>query len=221
MTAQPNMPAQGKALSADDSAKLADLLLQLAGRGAGRMLSARRHVAILVEAYPLLDNSRQIIARRRIASLEARWGRLREAPENLNGEEVEGDLSNGLSPVMRVARWLSKRRYPDRYLRILHRAAICFQSGETCLSEAQEFAFAEELDGAVPDVGLSSFTEWMIELRIARKNGGRTYAPGDLCEWWVNEMTPTRAEDTAYAACLLLTVEIGVASRRARRYRGA
>ena len=212
-----SVPPTGKPLSANESAKLADLLLQLAGRATGRMLSARRHVTILTEAYPLLDDGRKMIARRRVENLEARWGPLRDPAGLLGNESAPTGLAAAISPVMRVAQWLSKRSLPHRHLRILHRAATYFWSGQTSMTEALWFGFEFEMEDGVRQVGLSSFTEWMAEHRIARRTGERSYGPGELCEWWANEMVPTRAQDSSYAACLLGLVEIDVALRRRRR----
>lgn len=187
---------------------LGDLLLELAGKSSGRMLTAKRHVGILEEALPLLDKGQQIVARRRIRSLEQRWGILGNNGVSPPGAAGTDGIPVPISPELRTARWLSKRRNWSRYIRILHRAAVYFQHGGTCLSDAQSHAYALELDSVIPDVGLSSFTEWMMELRIAERSAARTYRSGELCEWWVNEMAPTKSEQGSYGLCISLATEL-------------
>jgi hypothetical protein len=175
--------------------KLCDLLLELVGRNAGRMATARRHVEVLDEAVVFMTLSQRTEARRRISVLETKWGPLLPGTENTTE-------SCGVPPVERVARWLSTRRVPERHLKVLHRAATKFSEGETSISVVMDHAFAYEFDYVLMSVGFDSFKEWMIELRIASCLSKGIYVPGQLCQWWVEEMVFNKAKSSAYHACL-------------------
>lgn len=181
---------------------LCGLVLELAGRSAGRMASARRHVQVLEAAFDHMNKSQRAEARRRIDALETRWGPM------LPGDQNEPE-NGGFPPVMRVARWLSTRKTPERLLRVLHRAASKFADGETCLSAVMDYAFARETDHVLIPVGFDSFKEWMLELRIAKRAGKGVYVPGPLSAWWVREMLPSKDKLSAYQACLKQAAQVG------------
>lgn len=188
------------------NAELCELLLRIAGRSPGRMESARHHVNVLDAALPYMSQPQALIARGRIAALETKWGPL------LPGAQTDG-MSGEIPPTARVGRWLSRRRTPARYLSVLRAAAVGVLAGMTSLSDLRDHAFANETDHVLYAPGLDSFKEWLIELRIARRQTKGIYVPGYLCEWWVEEMIPTKAKGTPYQACL----EAALAQRHDRR----
>lgn len=175
--------------------ELCGLVLELAGRSTGRMESARRHVLVLDAAVPYMTVQQRQEARRRITAIETKWGPM------LPGAHDNAEF-DGVPPITRVARWLSTRRTPERYLRVLYRAATRIADGVTSLSAVSDYAFARETDYVLSPVGLDSFKEWLIELRIARRASKGIYAPGALCEWWVCEMRSSKDKSSPYQACM-------------------
>lgn len=174
---------------------LCQLLLELAGRSAGRMSTARRHAQILDAAVPHMTLPQRVEAQRRIRVLETRWGPMLPGANN----EPENDE---MPPETRVARWLSKRKTPVRYLKVLRRAATKVAEGETSISEIMDHAFARETDYMLTPVGFDSFKEWMIELRIAKRVATGVYGPGSLCGWWIDQMVPSNEKGSPYRACM-------------------
>lgn len=174
---------------------LCELLLKIVGRNAGRMVSARRHVEVLDAAVPFMTLLQRDEARRRIQELETKWGPLLPGSKNV-------PATDEIQPIMRVARWLSTRKVPERHLKILYRAASKFAEGETSMTVVMDYAFAYEYDYVMVPVGFDSFKEWMIELRIARRLSKGTYVPGTLCGWWISEMSRSKDRKSAYIACL-------------------
>jgi hypothetical protein len=181
----------------DDAAiaKLGQLLLTIAGRDTNRLPSVVRHVTVLDAAIPYLSIEQAAEARRRIGALEDRWGRL------LAGSDSEPE-NGGMSPEMRIDRWLSQRRYHERHLGILHHAAVAVWGGETSLSRIRDRAFRYQFDNVMRLPSLDAIKEWMIQLRIARREREGVYLPGSLCNWWVHDMNPEAGKGSAYAACL-------------------
>lgn len=190
MTAAETLDMDSSALS--DTEKLCGLLLQLAGRSTGRMQSAKRHAEILEAAFPLMTEPQKGTARKRLAAIQTKWG-------PMLWPDADVAAISEISPVQRVGRWLSTRRTPVRYLTVLRQAAMKIWSGETRMSVVMNHAFAGETDYVLVPVGLTSFTEWMIELRIAQRIAKGIYAPGDLCGWWVHDM---KRDSSAYRASL-------------------
>jgi hypothetical protein len=178
-----------------DAEQLCDLLLTLAGKNTGRMQTAIIHARVLEEAFPLMTREQQAIARARLTAIETKWGSLfwddQISPEN-----------GGIPPETRVANWLSTRRHPERLLYVLRRAAICIDAGQTSMSRIMDYAYAKETDLVIYPVGQTSFTEWMLELRIGKRSSKGAYTSGPLCRWWVKEMVPSREKSSPYAACL-------------------
>lgn len=175
-----------------DTEMLCGLLLQLAGRSTGRMQSAKRHAEILEAAFPLMTDPQKRTARERLAAIQTKWGPMLWC-------DVDQEQTDEMSPVERVGRWLSTRRTPVRYLTVLRQAASKIWSGETSMSVVMDHAFAGETDYVLVPVGQTSFTEWMVELRIAKKIAKGVYAPGNLCSWWVHDMD---RKSPAYRASL-------------------
>ena len=81
-------------------------------------------------------------------------------------------------------------------------------AGETSNTKIMDLAYANEIDRVVHTVGYDSFREWLLELRIALWVGKAGYRPGSLCQWWVEEMKPTKRNDTSYTACLTKLQEL-------------
>jgi hypothetical protein len=180
---------------------LSTLLLELAGRGAGRMGTARRHVTVLDAAMPYMNTVQRHEATRRIRALGTRWGPM--LPHSDNEREI-----NDIPTIMRVGRWLSTRRTPARHLDVLHRAAVKVAQGDTSISSVMDHAFAQEIDYVLSPVGCDSFKEWLIELRIAQREAKGRYVPGLLCNWWVDQMILSKDKRSAYQACLKQSEEI-------------
>lgn len=174
---------------------LCDLLLQIAGRDTNRRPSAVRHVAVLDAAIPYMTQSQASIARARITGLETRWGRLLPGASDM----AETDA---IPPEVLMHRWLSQRTYPERYPLILHQAAKAVLAGETRLSVIQDHAYRGEVDGLLAVTTLTSFGEWLRQLRIAVRDVPTVYLPGRCCEWWANEMNPQIGKEGSYAACM-------------------
>ena len=202
MEAMPQ-PGTGPSAAAEE---VCGLLLELAGRSPGRMLTARRHARILDAAVPHMSLPQREEAQRRIRLLETRWGPLLPGHSDL----TEND---GIEPETRVAVWLSRRRTSERLLRVLLRAADRFYNGVTCLSEVMDYAFARETDYVLYPVGFDSFKEWMIELRIAKSAGTGTYVPGELCRWWVEQMMLSKEKSSAYQRSLEQSQQIRLKRR--------
>lgn len=181
--------------------RLCSLVLHIAGRGTGRMETARRHVHVLDAAVPYMTMSQRHEARRRIEAIETKWGPMLP-------KELASEVTDVLPPVSRVARWLSTRRTPVRYLRVLHRAAAKIADGETSLSAVSAHAFARETDYVLTPVGYDSFKEWLIELRIATRKTAGVYVPGPLCAWWVTAMIPNNDNSSPYQACMEQAAEL-------------
>ena len=179
--------------------ELCALLLEIVGRNTGRVQTARRHVRVLDAAMTHMDIAQRAEARRRIRHLETRWGPLLPGDPEMYGKASE---NCEILPEERVARWLSKRRFPERLLPVLRRAALAVWAGETSTTKIMDRAYANETDRVVHTVGYDSFREWLLELRIACWAGKAGHRPGSLCQWWVEEMKPTKRNDTSYAACL-------------------
>ena len=185
--------------------QLCVLLLEIVGKNPGRMRTAQQHTRVLYAAIPHMNAEQRTEARRRIRTLETKWGPLlpgSPTTDNAAAENLE------ISPEQRVARWLSTRKNPERLLPLLHRAAVAVWDGEISSSRIMDQAYAKEVDRVVHGVGYDSFREWLIELRIAlwvRKSG---YRPGSLCRWWVEDMKPTNRNDTSYTACLTKLQEL-------------
>ena len=180
---------------------LCDLLLEFAGRSAGRMATARRHVAVLDAAIPHMNATQRAEARRRIGRLETKWGPM------LAGTPVDEE-TDGIAPELRVARWLSTRKAPERYLRVLYRAVDKIAEGETSLSNVMDHAFAREIDHVLTPVGFDSFKEWVVELRIARRLAKGVYGPGSLSRWWLDQMGASEDKRSTYQACLTAAWEM-------------
>ena len=180
---------------ATDCEKLCAILLVIAGRDTNRMPSARRHVQSLDAALPFMSKPQAEIARSRIRHLETRWGSL------LKGSPEEPE-SGEIPPEERLAKWLSLRRYPERYLSILHLAAVAIWNGERSLTWIQDRSYVGQSDCLMAFVGLTTFSEWLIQLRIGRRDGQGGYVPGAHCRWWVKDMSPAGGKDSAYAGCL-------------------
>ncbi len=181
------------------SEKLCALLLEIAGKNTGRMQTARRHARVLDAATEFMNLAQRAEARGRIGALETKWGPLLPgAPEMYHTAAKNLEIS----PEQRVSRWLSTRRNPERLLYVLHRAAVAVWAGETSTTKIMDRAYANETDRVVHTVGYDSFREWLIELRIAFWVSKAGYRPGLLCQWWVEEMKPTKLNDTSYTACL-------------------
>ena len=157
------------------------LMLQIVGRNTGRMQTARRHAEVLDAAAPYMTPAQRAEAKRRIRCIETKWGLLLSNSQNQ-------PLIDAISPETRVSRWLSTRRFPNRLLYVLRRAAIKVSDGCTKLQPIMDFAYADELDMLLTPVGYDSFREWLLELRIARHEAGGNYSPGSLCEWWVTDV---------------------------------
>jgi hypothetical protein len=174
---------------------LCDLLLQVAGRDATRLISVRRHAQVLNEALPFMSEPQAKVAQARIASFETKWGSLlsrsREEPEN--GE---------IPPEQRVARWLSRRRNSKHLLEVIYEAAVCIANGETRLLDVRDYAYRQQIDRMVQFVGYDSFKEWLTQLRVGTFKGDGRVQPGALCPWWVDNMNPADPNEAAYAACM-------------------
>lgn len=194
--------------SGSDIGKLCDLLLQIVGKNTGRMQTARRHVEVLDAAIPHMPLPQRAEARRRIARLETKWGRLLAGDGEINCTAA-GTWET--APEKMIALWLSTRKSPERLLEIVYEAATAVSGGCTNLSQIMEHAYANEVDRVVHLVGYDSFREWLIELRVAKRDGKAVYVPGDFCSWWVENMEPTRRKDTAYAACLQMLMSMKAA----------
>lgn len=178
-----------------ETEKLCHLLLKVAGRDTNRLPSVIRHARTLDAALPFMSIEQKTIAIERINRLQTKWGSL------LPGDENEPE-NGGIPPEERIDRWLSQRRYPGRYLRILYFAACAVADGVTSMSLIQDRAYRGELDGLIAWVRIDSFKEWLLQLRIARRETKGIYVPGPLCRWWIEEMNPAGGRHTAYAACL-------------------
>ena len=184
---------------------LCDLLLQVAGRDTNRLAGVRRHLRVLDAALPHMSAAQAHVARERIDRLQTKWGPVLPGD---HGASLYTAENCEISPELRVANWLSTRRHPERLLKIIHRAACCIWSGETCLRNVMDYAYAREIDHLMCMVGDDSFKEWMIQLRIAVWEGKGVYRPGNLCRWWVENMKPTTAKDSSYAGCMRLLVSM-------------
>ena len=194
-------PPRTEAPSPKVAEELCSLLLELAGRSAGRMGSARRHVGVLDAAMPYMSKAQRGEARRRILELETKWGPM------LPGVPDKQETGT-IPPETRAARWLSTRKVPERHLRVLHRAAAKIAEGETSLSNIMDHAFAREIDYVLTPVGFDSFKEWLIELRIARRLAKGVYGPGLLLRWWLDQMAPSKDKGSTYQACLAAAWEM-------------
>lgn len=180
-----------------EAEKLCALLLELAGRGPGRMATARRHAHILDAAMMHMNAVQRAEARRRIIALETKW--VRCSPENTMIRK-----STAFHRKRELLAGSPRGRFL-RYLHVLHRAASKIANGETCLSNVMDYAFAIETDHVLSTVGFDSFVEWLTELRIARRQERRIYVPGTLCNWWVSQMSD---KGSAYHACLELSERV-------------
>lgn len=192
-----NLPTSADKLPAGVAEKLCELILTVAGRDTNRLPSVRRHMSVLDAAIPYMSKAQAQLARERIYRLEDTWGPLLPGTQN----ETE---AGGIAPVVRVARWLSVRRNPERLLLIPFRAAICVWGGETRLSAIMDYAYAREIDMVIHLVGYDSFREMLFKLRIAIREASGAYRPGNLCRWWIEEMVPSDRKGAAYAACVKL-----------------
>ena len=185
--------------------KLCALLLEIVGKNTGRLQTARRHVRVLDAAAAYMNIAQRAEARGRIRALETRWGPMLPGDPGTYDTPAE---NLQLSPEQRVARWLSTRKNPERLLPVLHRAAVAVWEGETSTTKIMDRAYANETDRVIHTVRYDSFREWLLELRIAFWAGKAGHRPGSLCQWWVEEMKPTKRNDTPYAACLTQLQEL-------------
>ena len=188
--------------SSAETEKLCGLILEVAGRDTNRLPSVRRHVRVLDTALEYMNPVQAKVARERIKRFETKWG------PQLVGKAKSGQFVEEIAPEQRVARWLSMRRVPERNLYVAHRAAVSVWNGETALGRIMDYAYASETDRVIHPVGYDSFSEMLFQLRIAVRPENSIYRPGTLCRWWVEEMEPSKAQGTAYAACLQLLQEI-------------
>lgn len=149
--------------------ELCDLLLKVAGLGLSRMADARRHVEVLDAAIPHMTKAQAKLARQRIRKYEDKWGPLLPGDHE---NQADGEKSGEETPYVEiVARWLSRRKYPERLLRVLRRAVNCMSVGETRLTRIMDFAYEEETDLVIHPVGYDSFRQWLIELRLGKPEG--------------------------------------------------
>ena len=185
--------------------ELCNLLLEIVGRNTGRMQTARRHARVLDAATPHMNVTQRAEARRRIGQLETKWGPLLAGSSETYGHAAE---NCEISPETRVARWLSTRKFPERLLPVLYKAATAIWEGETSLYGAMGRAYARETDRVVQTVGYNSFSEWLVELRIAVRIDRGVYRRGALCQWWVDEMGPGKRTQAPYTACLMQALAI-------------
>lgn len=177
---------------------LCDLLLQVAGRDATRLISVRRHAHVLKNAIPFMSEAQAAVAKERISRLETKWGSL--LPDMPNCGKIAG-----LEPESIVRQWLSKRRNSERLLHVVYRAASSIRAGETRLLDVMEYAYAEQTDRILRVVGYDSFKEWMVQLRIGNFDHSGRVKPGPLCEWWIENLGPETRNSSTYAACLRRT----------------
>lgn len=190
------MTPPNQVLQADNPAeKLCGLLLEIAGRDTNRLPSVIRHARVLDTALPHMTTSQAEVARARINRLQTKWGPL--LPDDSNEPETDG-----IPPETRVVGWLSQRRHPTKYLKVIHNAAKAVAAGETSLSLILDRAYVGESSVFYCWVGLDSFREWLLQLRVARRQKKAVYRPGSLCQWWIDEMHPGGGKSSAYAACL-------------------
>ena len=189
----------------DPSQQLCGLLLEIVGKNAGRMQTARRHVRVLDAAAPHMDVAQRAEARRRIGKLETKWGPLLAGDPEMHAQAAE---NCEISPEERVSRWLSTRKYPERLLPVLYKAAVAIWEGESSLYGVMERAYAKETDRVVHTVGYDSFCEWLVELRIAVRTGRGVYRRGALCQWWIQGMGPGKRTNGPYIACLTQALAI-------------
>lgn len=185
--------------------QLCALLLEIVGKNPGRMRTAQRHARVLDAAIPQMNAEQRTEARSRIRALETKWGPLLPGKPATSG----GATKNlEILPEQRVARWLSTRKNPERLLPVLHRAAVAVWAGETSSTKIMDRAYANETDRVVHTVGYDSFREWLLELRIAVWIAKVGYRPGLQCRWWLEEMKPTKLNDTPYTVCLAQALAI-------------
>ena len=190
------MTAPGPISSAAQQAeKLCGLLLEMAGRDTNRLPSVIRHARALDAALPFMTAPQVEVARARLHRLKTKWGPL--LPDDENEPEIDG-----IQPETRVVKWLSQRRYPAVHLSVMHHAARAVGAGETSLSLILDRAYVGQDEVLYTWVGCDSFREWLLQLRIARREVKGVYRPGSLCQWWIDEVAPTREKNSAYAACL-------------------
>ena len=204
LTMKSNAPSANDDPSATQD-QLCALLLEIVGKNPGRMRTAQRHARVLDAAISHMNAEQRTEACRRIRALETKWGPLlpgNPATYNAATENLE------ILPEQRVARWLSTRKNPERLLPVLHRAAVAVWDGEISSTKIMDQAYANEVDRVVHTVGYDSFREWLLELRIASWMGKAGHRPGSLCQWWVEEMKPTKRNDTSYTACLTQLLEL-------------
>jgi hypothetical protein len=174
---------------------LCNLLLDVVCKDTNRLSYIRRHVRVARAALPYMNKPQAEIAVARISKLCARWG------EVVSEGYCEPEIHE-ISPETMVVDFLAQRRFPEAHLKILHRAAQEVWDGETSIHRVMAAALPVHPRAYLHLPQYDSFREWLILMRIAKPDGPGVYRPGILCQWWVQNMMPSKVKGARYRQCL-------------------
>ena len=195
---------------------LCNLLLDVVCKDSNRLPYIRRHVRVARAALPYMTDAQAEIAEARIGKLCSKWGAV--VSEGYSDPEIAE-----IARETMVVDFLAQRRFPEAHLRILHRAAQVLWEGEKSLHSVMSACLPTHPRAYLHLPQYDSFREWLILLRIVQPDGPGIYRPGTLCQWWVENMAPSKIKGSGYRRCLeMLTERKRLAwERRTKRARGA